>query len=180
MSSSLWPHRLWPAGLPYPWHSPVKNTRVGSHSLPQRIFLIQGSNLGLLHCRQILYHLSHWGPISGKVTHDCWQWYINGRIWWYNLVKFSSVTQSCPTLCDPMDCSTPGLPVHQLPEFTQTHVMEKAMATHSSVLDWRIPGMGEPGGLPFMGSHRVRHDWSDLPAAAAASVKYTLDFENLV
>ena len=37
--------------------------------------------------------------------------------------KFSSVDQSCPTLCDPMDCSTPGLPVHhQLPEFTQTHV----------------------------------------------------------
>ena len=40
----------------------------------------------------------------------------------YN-VQFSSVTQSCPTLCEPMDCSTPGLPVHhQLPEFTQTHV----------------------------------------------------------
>ena len=38
-------------------------------------------------------------------------------------VQLSSVTQSCPTLCDPMDCSTPGLPVHhQLPEFTQTHV----------------------------------------------------------
>ena len=38
-------------------------------------------------------------------------------------VQFSSVTQSCPTLCNPMDCSTPGLPVHhQLPEFTQTHV----------------------------------------------------------
>ena len=37
--------------------------------------------------------------------------------------QFSSVTQSCPTLCNPMDCSTPGLPVHhQLPEFTQTHV----------------------------------------------------------
>ena len=36
------------------------------------------------------------------------------------------------------------------------------MATHSSVLAWRIPGMGEPGGLPSMGSHRVRHDWSDL------------------
>ena len=39
---------------------------------------------------------------------------------------------------------------------------EKEMATHSSVLAWRIPGMGEPGGLPSMGSHRVRHDWSDL------------------
>ena len=42
------------------------------------------------------------------------------------------------------------------------------MATHSSVLAWRIPGMGEPGGLPPMGSHRVGHDGSDLAAAAAA------------
>ena len=42
------------------------------------------------------------------------------------------------------------------------------MATHSSVLAWRIPGMGEPGGLPSMGSHRVGHDWSDLAVAAAA------------
>ena len=42
------------------------------------------------------------------------------------------------------------------------------MATHSSVLAWRIPGTAEPGGLPSMGSHRVGHDWSDLAAAAAA------------
>ena len=42
------------------------------------------------------------------------------------------------------------------------------MATHSSVFAWRIPGMGEPGGLPSMGSHRVGHDGSDLAAAAAA------------
>ena len=41
----------------------------------------------------------------------------------YKYIQFSSVSQSCPTLCDPMNCSTPGLPVHhQLPEFTQTHV----------------------------------------------------------
>ena len=39
-----------------------------------------------------------------------------------------------------------------------SHVLEKEMATHSSVLSWRIPGMGEPGGLPSMGSHRVGHD----------------------
>ena len=38
------------------------------------------------------------------------------------------------------------------------HALEKDMATHSSVLVWRIPGMGEPGGLPSMGSHRVGHD----------------------
>ena len=43
------------------------------------------------------------------------------------------------------------------------------MATHSSVLAWRIPGTGEPGGLPSMGLHRVGHDWSDLAAAAAAN-----------
>ena len=43
------------------------------------------------------------------------------------------------------------------------------MATHSSVLAWRIPGMGKPGGLPSMGLHRVGHDWSDLAAAAIFS-----------
>ena len=47
------------------------------------------------------------------------------------------------------------------------HASEKEMATHSSVLAWRIPGTGEPGGLPSLGSNRVRHDWSDLAAAAA-------------
>ena len=157
----------------------------------------------------------------------------------YVSVQFSLVAQSCPALCDPMNCSTSGLPVHyQLQEFTQTHVhrvgdaiqpswpplgglinkyspelplplylfpqraiaapclrgegngnplqysclenpmdggavvgrsprlsdftftfhfhaLEKEMATHSSVLACRIPGTGEPGGLPSMGSHRV-------------------------
>ena len=50
------------------------------------------------------------------------------------------------------------------------HALEKEMATHSSVLAWRVPGTGEPGGLPSMGSHRVRHDRSDIAAAAAAAV----------
>ena len=48
------------------------------------------------------------------------------------------------------------------------HALEKELATHSSVLAWRIPGMGEPGGLPSMGSHRVGYDSKDLAAAAAA------------
>ena len=54
------------------------------------------------------------------------------------------------------------------------HALEKEMATHSSVLAWGIPGMGEPGGLPSMGSHRIGHDWSDLAAAAAACTIYRL------
>ena len=61
---------------------------------------------------------------------------------------------------------------HKLSDFTFSfhfHALEEEMATHSSVLAWRIPGMGEPGGLPSMGSHRVGHDWSDLAAAAAAA-----------
>ena len=62
-----------------------------------------------------------------------------------------------------------------LSDFTFTfhfHALEKEMATHSSVLAWRIPGTGEPGGLPSMGSHRVGHDWSDLVAAAAAAAVF--------
>ena len=47
---------------------------------------------------------------------------------------------------------------------------EKAVTPHSSTLAWRIPGTAEPGGLPSAGSHRVGHDWSDLAAAAAASL----------
>ena len=63
------------------------------------------------------------------------------------------------------------------------HALEKKMATHSSVLAWRIPGTGEPHGLPSVGSHRVGHDWSDLAAAAAAafsSLSYTLPVLMLV
>ena len=61
----------------------------------------------------------------------------------------------------------------RLSDFTFTfhfHALEKEMATHSRVFAWRIPGTGEPSGLPSMGSHRVGHDWSDLAAAAAAVI----------
>ena len=74
----------------------------------------------------------------------------------------------------------------RLRDFTFTfhfHALEKEMATHSSVLAWRIPGTGEPGGLPSMGLHRVGHDWSELAAAAAASfnlfvILFSLSFFN--
>ena len=88
-------------------------------------------------------------------------WYIysclenprDGRAWW---AAVYGVTQSWTRLSD----------------FTFTfhfHALEKEMATHSSVLAWRIPGTGKPGGLPSTGSHRVGHDWSDLAAAAATA-----------
>ena len=67
-----------------------------------------------------------------------------------------------------------------LSNFTFTfhfHALEKEMGTHSRVLAWRIPGMGEPGRLPSLGSHRVGHDWSNLAvAAAAAAVQYNITY----
>ena len=74
----------------------------------------------------------------------------------------------CSCLENPMDGRAWWAAVHgvaksrtRLSNFTFSlhfHELEKEMATHSSTLAWRIPGMGEPGGLPSMGSHRVRHD----------------------
>ena len=78
-----------------------------------------------------------------------------------NLLQYSCLE-------NPMDGGAWRAAVHgvaegwtRLSDFTFTfhfHALEKEMATHSSVLAWRIPGMGEPGGLPSMGSHRVGHD----------------------
>ena len=66
-----------------------------------------------------------------------------------------------------------GLDMTERLHFTfHFHALEKEMATHSSVLAWRIPGIGEPGGLPSMGSHRVGHDWRDLAAAVDADATY--------
>ena len=62
----------------------------------------------------ILYHLSHQGSL--------------------NPVQFSSVAQSCPTLCDPTDCSMPGLPVHQVPEFTKLMSIELVMPSNHLIL----------------------------------------------
>ena len=114
MSDSLRPHGLQPTRLLRPWDFPGKGTGVGCHSLLQEIFPTQGLNLGLLHCRQTLYHLSHQGSPNLKF-------------------QFNSGAQSCLTLCDPMNCSTPGLPVHhQLPEFTQTHINQVSDAIQPS------------------------------------------------
>ena len=87
----------------------------------------------------------------------------------------------CSCLENPMDGGAWWAAVHGvaksrtgLSDLTFTfhfHALEKEMATHSSVLAWRVPGMVEPGGLLSMGSHRVRHDRSDSAAAAARKIK---------
>ena len=92
-----------PPGSSVHGDSPGNNTGVGCYALLQGIFPPQASNLRLL-------HLLHWQVGSLPPAPPA-------------SVQFSSFAQSCPTLCDPMNRSTPGLPVHhQFLEFTQTHV----------------------------------------------------------
>ena len=109
-----------------PWNSPGQNTRVGSRSLLQGIFPTQGLNPGLPHCRRILHQLSHQG--SPRILEWVAYPFSNGssqpRNWtrvsciaggfftnWATSER-SKVAQSCPTLCDPMDCNLPGSSVH--------------------------------------------------------------------
>ena len=71
-------------------------------------------------------------------------------------------------------CSPWGCYESDTTERLHFHALEKEMTTHSSVLAWRIPGLGEPGGLLSLRSHKVGHDWSDLAAAAVAAAILTL------
>ena len=76
---SLRSHGLQPTRLPCPWNSPGKSTGVGCHCLLQGIFLTQGSNSGPLHCRRIIYHLSHQGSqegVKGDSIHYFLKYYI--------------------------------------------------------------------------------------------------------
>ena len=92
--------------------------------------------------------ISEWEGNGTPLQYSCLENPMDGGAWW---AAVHGVAKSWTRLSD----------------FTFTfhfHALEKEMATHSSVLAWRIPGMGKPGGLPSMGSHRVGHDWSDLAA----------------
>ena len=112
---------------------------------------------------------------------DCARWWKKRRQIWVYIVKHGGEGNGTPLqyscLENPMDGGAWWAAVHgvtkswtQLSDFTFTFHFQalEEVATHSSILAWRVPGTVEPGGLPSMGSHRVGHDWSDLAAAAAA------------
>ena len=109
VSDSLRPHGLEPTRFYHPWDFPGKNTGVGCHFLLQEIFPTQGLNLGFPRCRQTLYGLSHQGSISVLLKNM-----FSGIVRLKELrdikdiSQFSVVAQSCLTLCNPMDYSTPG------------------------------------------------------------------------
>jgi len=125
MSDSVRPHRRQPTRLPRPWDSPGKNTGVGSHFLLQYMKVKSESEVPQS-CPTFSDPMGCGPPGSlsmGFSRQEDWSGVpLPSLDFSFSSVQFSSVTQSYLTLCDPMNHSTPGLPVlHQLPEFTQTH-----------------------------------------------------------
>ena len=144
MSDSVRPHRRQPTRLPRPWDSPGKNTGVGCHFLLQCMKVkseskvaqscptlrdpmdcsLPGSSVHGIPQAKLL----EWGATAFSTNYRVNVKYESISAMFltsvsYLVCKFSSVAQLCPSLCDPTDCSTSGLPVHhQLLEFTQTHV----------------------------------------------------------
>ena len=124
----------------------------------------------ILLCLTILISMHQrgtWLPVTTKISlqvgegngtplqYSCLENPMDGAAWW---AAVHGVTEGRTRLRD----------------FTFTfhsHALEKEMATYSSVLAWRIPGTGEPGGLSSLGSHRVGHDWSDLAASLQVAGK---------
>ena len=129
-------------------HIPVINSLLLSPPYMNILSLINSTVERYLSCSQVLAGEGNGTPLQ----YSCLENPMDGGAWY---AAVHGVARSGTWLSD----------------FTFTfhfHALEKEIATHSSVLAWRIPGMGEPGGLPSMGSHRVGHDWSDLAAAGLA------------
>ena len=112
------------------------------------------NDVGHLFTCLLASHVSSFGEGDGTpLQYSCLENPTDGRAWWA-AVHVVAKSQT------------------RLSNFTFSfhfYALEKKTAIHSSILAWRISGMGEPGGLPSMGSHRVGHDRSDLAAAAVAS-----------
>ena len=111
-----------------PWNFPGKIIGVGCQSLPQGIFLTHGWKLGLQHCRQTHYRLSH-----------------QGRLYLYTYI-LAQMVKHLPTIRETLVRS-----------LAREDPLEKEMANHSSTLAWKIPWTEEPGRLQSMGSERVGH-----------------------
>ena len=138
VSDSLRPH-----GLYSPWNSLGQNTGVGSFSLLQGIFPIQGSSPGVPHCRQILYQLSHKG--SPRILEWIAYSFFSRSSQPRNQTGISATAaaaaaaakslQSCPTLCDPIDGSPGGSPA---PGILQARTLEWVAISFSNAWKWKV------------------------------------------
>ena len=155
MSDSVLPQRWQPTRIPHPWDSPGKNTGLGCHFLFQCMKVKSESEVAQS-CPILPDPMDY--SLSGSSVHGIFQ----ARVLEWGAIAFSRGSSQ------PRDGGAWWAAVHgveknwtRLSDFTFTFhfpALEKKMATHSSVLAWRIPGTVEPGGLPSTGSHRVGHD----------------------
>ena len=130
--------------VPAPCHIPVQTGHPRMDKivpvLPHRVYGPSWSRL--LGFAKSLSQVSSGESHGNPLQYSCLENPVDRGAWW---AAVHGVAKSCVRLSD----------------FTFTfhfHALEKEMVTHSSVLAWRIPGMGKPGGLPSMGSHRARYD----------------------
>ena len=146
VSDSLRPHRLYPTRLPCPWDFPGISTGVDCHFLLQGIFPTQGSNQRL--------------RIAGR---PFTVWATRERTLQKEVLPIDPGWLSGnESACNTGDVRHKGL----IPGWKDS--LEEGMATHSSILAWRILWTEEPGGLQFIGLQRIRHDWSDWACTHAS------------
>ena len=180
MSDSARPHRRQPTRLPRPWDSPGKNIGVGCHFLLQCMKVKSESEVA-----QSYLNLSD--PMDCSPSGSSIYGIFQARILEWVAIHLPRSEYIWNPRCIYISAPETTLENLVLQEFLlefslvifvrgytciiftfHFHALEKEMAAHSNVLAWRIPGMGEPGGLLSVGSHRVGHNWSNLAAAAAA------------
>ena len=158
------------SGLPFPSPGDLPNPGIEPASPTLQADSLPSESPGKPHIHVGLVQLkTRYGYYTGWGFHPSFHLYGEGN--------GTPRQDSC--LENPMDGGAWWAAVHgvarsqiRLSDFTfpfHFHALEKELTTHSTILAWRVPGTGEPGGLPSMGSHRVEHDWGDLAAAAAAA-----------
>ena len=162
MSDSVWPHRQHPTRLLCPWDSPGKNTGVGCHFLLQCMKVKSESEVA-----QSCPTLSNLMDCSlpGSSVHGIFQ----ARVLEWGAIAFSDLLLRMWIYCKRIYWSSlVAQMVKHPPAMLETWVqslgwedpLEKEMATHSSILAWRIPWTEGPDRLQSMGSQSVRHDWA--------------------
>ena len=127
--------------------------------------------------KEVATHPLQYSCLKNSMGRGAWKATVHGATKSRTRLSDKAIWLIGTRVQNPMDRGVWWAAVHgvagsqtRLRDFTfHFHTLEREMATHSSVLAWRIPGTGEPGGLPSMGLHRVGHDWRNLAAAAECS-----------
>ena len=144
----------------------VQNNTIKINETPKYAFYELNSLLSILKDHNVFKILNFSNLIANQIS----IWFFNN----WGIVQFSSVTQSCPTLCDPMNHSTPGLPVHhQLPESTQTHVHRV-----DDAIQWSHPLLTPSPPAPNLSQHQGLFQWVSSSHQVAKVLEFQLQHQS--